>query len=162
MAKRWVGGTPALRVVTGDGVAHTVHPYDHDPRATGWGHEAAKALGVEPARVFKTLVADVDGALVVAVVPVAGQLDLRALAAARGGRRAAMAAPATAERATGHVVGGISPLGHRTRLPVVLDASALDHPTVLVSAGRRGLQVELDPRDLARLADAQVAAVARL
>lgn len=139
---------------------HTLHPYRHDPRAESYGLEAATALGVEPARVFKTLVAAVDGALAVAVVPVAGSLDLKALAATLGGRRAAMADPAAAARATGYVPGGISPLGSRTRLPVVLDASAAGWPTVYVSAGRRGLQVELAPADLVRLTAARTASIA--
>src|SRR5690242_21951419 len=114
-------------------------------------------MGVSPDRVFKTLVADVDGSLVVAVVPVAGSLDLKALAAAVGGKRAAMADPAAAERTTGYVLGGISPLGQRKRLPTALDASAADHETICVSAGRRGLEVELSPKDLASLTDAVLA-----
>ena len=119
------------------------------------------ALGLDPAQVFKTLLADVDGGLVVAVVPVDRSLDLKALAAAAGGKRAVMADPAAAERATGYVVGGISPLGQRRRLPTVVDASALEWATVLVSAGRRGLDVELAPADLVRLTNAVTAAVAR-
>ena len=139
--------------------------YEHDPRLAerglSFGMEAAQALGVDPRQVFKTLVADVDGALTVAVVPVDGQLDLKALAAARSGKRAAMADPAAAERATGYVVGGISPLGQRKRLPTVVDASALDHATVLVSAGRRGVDVELAPTDLVRLTGATTAPIAK-
>ena len=126
-----------------------------------YGFEAAAALGVDPARLFKTLVAKVDGRPVVAIVPVAGTLDLKALATALGGRRADLADPAEAERATGYVIGGISPLGLRRRLPAVLDASASDHATVLVSAGRRGLQVELAPGDLLRATGAVVASIAR-
>ncbi|MFV2121905.1 Cys-tRNA(Pro) deacylase, partial [Streptomyces sp. Act-28] len=125
------------------------------------GAEAAEALGVSPDRVFKTLVADVDGALTVAVVPVAGRLDLKALAAAVGGKRAVMADPAAAERTTGYVRGGISPLGQRKRLPTVLDASASRHETICVSAGRRGLEVELAPAHLAELTGAVLAPVAR-
>jgi len=141
-------------------VEHRIHEYHHDPAAPSYGLEAAEQLGVDPALVFKTLVADVDGRLAVAVVPVAARLDLKALAAAAGGRRAVMAEPADAERATGYVVGGISPLGHRKRLAVFLDASMEGRPTVLVSAGRRGLQVELSPADLARLSGGTFAALA--
>ena len=140
-------------------VAHTVHEYRHDPRADSYGAEAAAALGVDPARCFKTLVATVDGEPVVAVVPVSGSLDLKALATARGGKRAAMAEPAVAQQATGYVLGGISPLGQRRRLPTVLDVSIMDGPSVYVSAGRRGLEVELDPADLARLTGATVAPI---
>ena len=123
--KQQSGGTPATVALTAAGVAYTLHSYDHDPSHPSYGEEAAEAMGVSPERVFKTLVADVDGTLTVAVVPVAGQLDLKALASAVGGKRAAMADPALAERTTGYVRGGISPLGQRKRLPTVLDASAL-------------------------------------
>jgi Cys-tRNA(Pro)/Cys-tRNA(Cys) deacylase len=142
------------------GVAHTVHPYDHDPRAESYGLEAAALLGVDPARVFKTLLADADGRLVVGIVPVAGRLDLKALARAVGARRAALADPAVAQRATGYVVGGISPLGQKRPHPTVLDSSALDHETVLVSGGRRGLDVELAPADLVTLTSATTAPIA--
>jgi Cys-tRNA(Pro)/Cys-tRNA(Cys) deacylase len=163
MARKSKGGqgTPATVALDRAGVAFTVHDYVHDPAADSYGEEAAQALGVAPERVFKTLVAEVDGALVVGVVPVAGQLDLKALAAAVGGKRAAMADPAAAERSSGYVRGGISPLGQRKALPTVLDASALEHPTVFVSAGRRGLEVELAPRDLVSLTKAVVAPVGR-
>ena len=144
-------GTPATAAVTRTKVEHRIHEYHHDPAAPSYGLEAAEQLGVDPAGVFKTLVAEVDGHLTVAVVPVAARLDLKALAAAAGGRKAAMAETAAAERATGYVVGGISPLGHRKRLPVFLDESMRDRTTVLVSAGRRGLELELSPDDLARL-----------
>ncbi|MEV7614409.1 Cys-tRNA(Pro) deacylase [Streptomyces sp. NPDC089799] len=154
-------GTPALTVVTSAGVPHTVHAYEHDPAHPSYGEEAAEALGVSADRVFKTLVADVDGALTVAVVPVSASLDLKALAAAVGGKRAAMADPVLAERTTGYVRGGISPLGQRRRLRTVLDASASAHATICVSAGRRGLEVELAPADLASLTSAVVAPVAR-
>jgi Cys-tRNA(Pro)/Cys-tRNA(Cys) deacylase len=140
---------------------YTVHAYEHDPAHPSYGEEAAEAMGVSPDRVFKTLVADVDGSLVVAVVPVAGSLDLKALATAVGGKRAAMADPAAAERTTGYVRGGISPLGQRKKLPTVLDSSALRHATICVSAGRRGLEVELAPDDLAHLTEAVTAPVAR-
>jgi Cys-tRNA(Pro)/Cys-tRNA(Cys) deacylase len=155
------GGTPATVALTAAGVDFTVHSYDHDPAHPSYGEEAAEAMGVSPDRVFKTLLADVDGALTVAVVPVSGSLDLKALAAAVGGKRAAMADPALAERTTGYVRGGISPLGQRKRLPTVLDDSAEAHETICVSAGRRGLEVELTPGDLAKLTDAILAPVGR-
>ncbi|MEV7070938.1 Cys-tRNA(Pro) deacylase [Streptomyces sp. NPDC091972] len=155
------GGTPATVALTSAGVPFTVHAYDHDPAHPSYGEEAAEAMGVSPDRVFKTLVADVDGTLTVAVVPVAGSLDLKALAAAAGGKRAAMADPTLAERTTGYVRGGISPLGQRKKLPTVLDASASAHETICVSAGRRGLEVELAPQDLADLTNAVLAPVAR-
>lgn len=159
------GATPALVALRRAGTAHTVRAYDHDGRAVAaglaYGAEAAAALGEDPATVLKTLVADLDGSPVVAVVPVAGRLDLKALAAALGGKRAALADPDDARRATGYAVGGISPLGQRRRLPTVVDASALEHATVLVSAGRRGLDVELAPADLVALTGAVTAPVAR-
>ncbi|GGV69247.1 Cys-tRNA(Pro) deacylase [Streptomyces massasporeus] len=155
------GGTPATVALTAAGATYTVHSYDHDPAHPSYGEEAAEAMGVSPDRVFKTLVADVDGALTVAVVPVAGQLDLKALAAAVGGKRAAMADPALAERTTGYVRGGISPLGQRKKLPTVLDESAASHPTICVSAGRRGLEVELAPEDLQKLTEAVLAPIGR-
>jgi Cys-tRNA(Pro)/Cys-tRNA(Cys) deacylase len=139
-----------------------VHAYNHDPRRGTYGLEASDALGVPSERVFKTLVAEVDGALTVGVVPVAGQLDLKALAAAVGGKKAAMADVAAAERATGYVAGGISPLGQRRRLPVVIDSSALGFATVFCSGGRRGLEIELAPADLVRAAGARVAVIAQL
>ena len=138
----------------------SLHPYQHDPRSEAYGEEAAAALGVDPMRSFKTLIALVDGKLVCGVVPVAGHLDLKAIAAAVGGKRAAMAEPAAAARATGYVVGGISPLGQKTRLPVVVDASASSFPTVFVSAGRRGLQVQLAPADLLAATNAMLAPIA--
>jgi Cys-tRNA(Pro)/Cys-tRNA(Cys) deacylase len=159
--KQQAGGTPATVALAAAGVEHTVHSYDHDPSHPSYGEEAAEAMGVSPERVFKTLVAEVDGALTVAVVPVAGSLDLKALAAAVGGKRAAMADPTLAERTTGYVRGGISPLGQRKKLPTVLDASATDHATICVSAGRRGLEVELAPLDLAKLTDAVLAPIGR-
>lgn len=159
--KKQSGGTPATVTLTAAGTAFTVHTYDHDPASPSYGEEAAEALGVSPDRVFKTLVADVDGDLTVAVVPVAGSLDLKALAAAVGGKRAAMADPAAAERTTGYVRGGISPLGQRKRLRTVVDASARAHATICVSAGRRGLEVELAAADLAELTGAVFAEIAR-
>ncbi len=154
-------GTPATIALTKAKVPFTVHAYDHDPASPSYGEEAASALGVLAERVFKTLVAAVDGKLTVAVVPVSGSLDLKALAAAAGGKKAAMADPAEAERATGYVLGGISPLGQRKRLPTVVDITASDHATVHVSAGRRGLEIELAPADLVRLTAAVLAPVGR-
>ncbi len=161
MARKGSGGTPATVALTRAGVDFTVREYDHDPRAESFGLEAATALGVEPARVFKTLLATVDGALAVAVVPVSGQLDLKALARAVGGRKAQMADPGDAERATGYVVGGISPIGQKRRHPTVVDVSALDHPTVLVSGGRRGLDLEITPADLVAVTGATTAQIGR-
>ncbi len=157
-----VAATPAVRTLERASVAHTLHPYDAGhPADTGYGEAAATALGTDARQLFKTLVTTVDGAFTVAVVPVATTLDLKALAAAVGGRKAAMADPAAAERATGYVRGGISPLGQRKALPTVVDSSALEFPTVLVSAGRRGLQVELPPADLVRLTGARTAPIGR-
>ena len=147
--------TPAITTAERAGIAFRVHEYEHDPRAASFGVEAVQKLGLDPARVFKTLVADVDGELTVAVVPVESQLDLRAL-----GKRARMADPKAAERATGYVTGGISPLGQRRLLPMVLDDSALAFETIHVSAGRRGLELELAPADLLALTGGRAAAVA--
>ena len=145
--------TPAVVAAERAGIAFALHEYEHEAGAA-YGPEAAAKTGVDPARVFKTLVVSQDGALSVAVVPVAAQLDLRAL-----GKRAVLADRAAAERATGYVLGGISPLGQRKRLPTVVDESALGFETVFVRAGRRGLELELRPADLVRLAEARVAAV---
>ncbi|RKT85472.1 Cys-tRNA(Pro)/Cys-tRNA(Cys) deacylase [Saccharopolyspora antimicrobica] len=153
-------GTPATALLAKRKVAHEVHAYDHDPRAESFGLEAAEALGQPPERVFKTLVAEVDGKLAVGVVPVTGQLDLKALAAAVGGKKAKMAEVAAAERATGYVAGGISPLGQKKRLPVVIDSSATGFDTIYCSAGRRGLEIELAAADLVRLLDAVLADIA--
>jgi Cys-tRNA(Pro)/Cys-tRNA(Cys) deacylase len=153
-------GTPATALLARSEVPFSLHPYAHDPRADAYGEEAAAALGVAPERIFKTLIASVDGKLVCAVVPVAGRLDLKALAASVGGKRAEMADPQAAARATGYVVGGISPLGQKSRLAVVVDESAAAFDTVYVSAGKRGLQVELAPDDLLRLAPAVFARIA--
>jgi len=162
VAKHSPAGTPALVALAAAGVPHTAHAYEHDPSsAVGYGLEAAAVLGVEPEQVFKTLLATVDGTLTVAVVPVTGTLDLKALAQAAGGKRAAMADPAAAERATGYVVGGISPLGQKTAHPTVVDETAWLFDTVFVSGGRRGLDVELAPDDLVRLTGATVADIAR-
>jgi len=159
-AAKHAAGTPATKVLVAAGVAHTLHSYDHDPSVTNYGLEAATALGIDPARVFKTLLVSVEGALAVAVVPVSGSLDLKKCAAALGGKRAAMADPKDAERRTGYVLGGISPLGQRQPSPTVIDESALGFPTILVSGGRRGLDIELDPADLVGLTKARSAAIA--
>jgi Cys-tRNA(Pro)/Cys-tRNA(Cys) deacylase len=152
-------GTPATVLLTKQRVAFTAHRYEVDEHATSYGEAAAGALGVPPGRVFKTLVASVDGRLTVGVVPVSGSLDLKALAAAVGGKRGSMADPTEAQRATGYVTGGISPFAQRSRLPVVVDVSARNWPTVYVSGGRRGLQVEVAPDDLVRLTSATEAAI---
>jgi Cys-tRNA(Pro)/Cys-tRNA(Cys) deacylase len=154
-------GTPATALLARQKIPHTVHTYTHDPRRGAFGLEASDALGIAPERVFKTLIAEVDGGLTVGVVPVASRLNVKALAAAAGGRKAVMADPADAERATGYVVGGISPLGQRKRLPVVIDATALDFGTVFCSGGRRGLEIEIAPGDLVRAVNAVVAAIAQ-
>lgn len=159
MARRSPAGTPALVALQRAGVAHTVHTYDHDPSRQNYGREAAEVLALPPASVFKTLLADVDGSPVVAIVPVTGMLDLKALAIARGAKRARMLDPAVAERLTGYVVGGISPLGQRTPSPTVLDASAMGQPVVYVSGGRRGLDIAVAPEDLVRLTSAEVAPI---
>ncbi|MGY1821127.1 Cys-tRNA(Pro) deacylase [Geodermatophilus sp. SYSU D00079] len=157
-----MAATPAVRTLERARVAHTLHPYDPEhPADQGHGEAAVAALGADPRQVFKTLVARVDGALTVAVVPVSGSLDLKALAAAAGGRKAAMADPTDAERTTGYVLGGISPLGQKKALPTVVDDTALAFDTVMVSAGKRGLQVELAPADLVRLTRARTAPIGR-
>lgn len=160
-SRRTSTGTPATVALNRAGVAFTTHTYEHDPAATSYGLEAAEVLGLDPDSVFKTLFADVDGRLVVGIVPVSKQLDLKALAAAAGGKRATMADAAAAERATGYVVGGISPLGQKRAHPTVLDESALGFETVYVSGGRRGLDLGLAPGDLVRLTEATSAAIAR-
>ena len=153
-------GTPALQAVVRAGVAHTLHEHAVDMTTDGeLGAEAAELLGVSPDRVLKTLVADASGRLVVGVVPVSGHLDLKALARAVGAKKAQMADPAVAERSSGYVVGGISPLGQRTKLPTVIDTSVLAHETVYVSAGKRSLKLELAPADLVRLSAATVAPI---
>ena len=176
MAKkaRGAGGTPATVALSAAGIAFEVRAYEHDPLVTdrslrrasnarheGYGLEAAEALDVDPARVFKTLLASLDGSLVVGIVPVTGQLDLKALARALGGSKAVMAEVAAAERATGYVAGGISPVGQKRRHPTVLDASALEHDTILVSGGRRGFDLELAPADLVAITGAVTATIGR-
>lgn len=157
--KEGKGGTPAIVELQRRGIAHTARPYDHDPAAESYGMEAAEALGVDPTRVFKTLLAEVDGKPSVAIVPVTGSLDLKALAAAAGGKKAKMLEPTVAERLTGYVVGGISPIGQRSALPTFLDASALDCDSVFVSGGKRGLDLELSPHDLVAVTGATVASI---
>lgn len=153
--------TPAVRAAEAAGISITMHRYEHDTSAESYGQEAAEKMGLAPERVFKTLVARLDGrVLVMAVIPVATRLDLKKLAVAMGAKKADMAGPAEAERATGYVVGGISPLGGRKKLPAVVDASALLFETVFVSGGQRGLEMELSPTDLVRLMAAQTATVA--
>lgn len=163
MAKksRAPGGTPATVALIASGIAFEVRTYEHDPRATSYGTEAAEALGVDPARVFKTLLACLDAKLVVAIVPVTGQLDLKALARALGGSKAVMAEVTAAERATGYVAGGISPVGQKRAHPTVLDTTALEHPTILVSGGRRGFDIELAPHDLVAVTGAVTATIGR-
>ena len=167
MSKRakGAGATPATRALAAAGIRYTERPYEHDPRAESYGLEAAEALGVEPERVFKTLLAQTDlprdHGLVVGIVPVTGQLDLKALAAAVGAKKATMADPALAERTTGYVVGGISPIGQKRSLRTVVHDSALEHGTILVSGGRRGLDLELAPADLVAATEATTAPIAR-
>jgi len=153
-----MAGTPATTLLDAQRVPYQVHNYPHRS-GEAYGPEAARALGLDPARVFKTLVAEVDGGLTVGVLPVTGSLDLKALASAVGGKRAAMAEVKAAERATGYVAGGISPLGQKKRLRVVLDVSATGFDTVYCSGGRRGMEVELAPADLVRLTGATVAPI---
>lgn len=152
--------TPALKALEAARIAYSMHEYAHDPRAASFGMEAAEALGVPAERVFKTLLATDGSRLLVGVVPVSTSVDLKALASVLGLKRLTMADPATAERATGMVVGGISPVGQKRSLPTVVDRSALLHETVFVSGGRRGLDVELAPADLIRLTTALVGAIA--
>lgn len=158
-AKKKSASTPALVALQAAGTPYAAHEYAHDPDETAFGPEAAAALQLDPERVFKTLVADVDGNLVVACLPVSSQLSLKALAAAVGSKRALMADPKVAEKTTGYVVGGISPIGQRKKLPTIIDASALDHSTVYVSGGRRGLDIELRPEDLIALTNARTAPI---
>lgn len=160
-------GTRAIEAARRAGIVHMVHEYAHDDRASlraggrGYALEAVDALGIDAGRVFKTIIVSVDGRLGIAIVPADAEVDLKAVADAMGGRRAAIAMPAEAERATGYVLGGISPLGTRRPLPTVLDASAAGHATIHVSAGRRGLEIELAPADLLALTRGVSAPVAR-
>lgn len=154
-------GTPATAVLQRLGVMHTTHTYNHDPGNSAFGAEAALLLSVDSDRIFKTLIVDGGTSLAVGVVPVARSLDLKALAKVLGVKKLVMADPSTAERSSGMVVGGISPLGHKRALPTVLDNTMLIHETVLVSGGRRGLEIELTPADLARVTDATFAAISK-
>lgn len=154
--------TPAIQTVRKAGIAHEVHEYTRDPDVASYGEEAADALGIPRDQVFKTLLVVLDGdpkRLAVGVVPVAGKLNLKALATACGAKKAAMAEPKDAERATGYVVGGISPLGQKRRLPLLVDESARAFETIYVSAGRRGLEIELAPNDLLRLTRGRTARI---
>lgn len=159
-----MAATPAIAVLDDAGTDYRLHAYDHDPDNPHFGEEAVTALGLDPLHVFKTLVVDLGQArpeLAVAVVPVAARLNLKLFAAAVGAKRAAMADPGLVARSTGYVLGGVSPLGQKTRLPTVVDETAQLFDTIFVSAGRRGLQVELSPTALARLAAATFADIAR-
>jgi Cys-tRNA(Pro)/Cys-tRNA(Cys) deacylase len=161
VARKQAGGTPATVALTRAGVPFRLEAYEHDPRAESYGMEAAEALGIDPAQVFKTLLATVDRRLTVGIVPVQAMLDLKALARALGASRAAMADVADAERATGYVAGGISPFGQKRAHPTVVDESALGHETVYVSAGKRGLDVAVAPADLVSVTGATLAPIAR-
>ncbi|GGL23933.1 Cys-tRNA(Pro) deacylase [Phycicoccus endophyticus] len=161
MARRASSATPATAALAAAGVVFTQHHYEHDPSAPSYGTEAAEVLGLPPEQVFKTLLVDTGDGLAVGVVPVAGSLDLKAMASALGVKRVAMADPAAAERSTGYVLGGISPVGQRRALPTVLDESAELFEVVYVSGGRRGLDLGLSPADLLRVTGAAVADIAR-
>ncbi|MCU1558726.1 MAG: ybaK [Microbacteriaceae bacterium] len=156
-----MAGTPATVALTAMSIRFVPHEYTHDDAVSSFGLEAAEALGVEPDRVFKTLLAEADGALVVGVVPVTGTLDLKALAAAVGAKKAVMADAAVAERKTGYVVGGISPIGQKTPLTTVLDETAELFDTIFVSGGRRGFDIELSPTDLVAATSAVLAGIGR-
>jgi Cys-tRNA(Pro)/Cys-tRNA(Cys) deacylase len=156
-----MAGTPATVALDKAGITYTPHAYEHDPANTNYGAEAATVLGLDPEQVFKTLLADVDGSLVVAIVPVGGKLDLKALASAVGGKKAVMADPALAERKTGYIVGGISPIGQKVALPTVLDELAEVFDTIFVSGGRRGFDIELAPADLLAITHGRIAAIGR-
>jgi Cys-tRNA(Pro)/Cys-tRNA(Cys) deacylase len=153
--------TPATVALEAAGVPYTPHVYEHHESATNFGEEAAAALGLREEQVFKTLVVSVDGTLAVAIVPVANRLDLKAIAAAVGGKKATLADPALAEKRTGYVVGGISPVGQKTQIRTVLDESALSYASIFVSGGRRGFDIEVAPTDLARVTEAVAAPIAR-
>jgi len=144
--------TPAINVAKKHNIVHQIHEYSHDPAAESYGLEAAEKLGVPAARVFKTLVVSIDNKeLVVAVLPVSSMLSMKQIAKAAGGKKAVMAARAEVERSSAYVPGGVSPLGQRKQLRTIIDSSAQDHDTVFVSAGRRGLEIELSARDLKML-----------
>jgi len=158
------GGTAATEALVTAGVKFVLHPYDHDPGSTAYGDEAAQALGVDPLRIFKTLVIDIGGArpeLAVAVLPVGTQLDLKRFAAALGAKKASLADSDQVARSTGYVLGGVSPVAQKVALPTLIDETAQLWDTILVSAGKRGLQVELSPIDLADVVSASFADIAR-
>jgi len=156
------GSTPATVALANARIPFTVHTYRHDPATANYGTEAAQALGVEPARVFKTLFLSVDDTLVVGIVPVSGRLDLKAVAAALKGKRATMADPADAERASGYLVGAISPIGQKRPHTTVLDESAMAFGAIYVSGGRRGMELEIAPADLRRITGATMASIGRI
>jgi len=156
-----MSATPATVALDRAGVSFTAHAYEHDPANRDYGNEAATVLGLDPEQVFKTLLADLDGSLVVAIVPVTGKLDLKALASALGGKKAEMADPAMAQRKTGYILGGISPIGQKTAHPTVLDETAELFDTIFVSGGRRGFDIELAPADLLAITSGSIAAIAR-
>ena len=155
--------TPAIKLLKKNSIHHVVHEYEHDASAESFGLEAAEKLGVDPERVFKTLVVKLDNqALAVGIVPVALMLNMKHMAKATGAKKAAMATPQDVQRSTGYVLGGVSPLGQKKRLKTVIDSSAEPFETIFVSAGRRGLDIELDPADLQRLLDARFASISQL
>ena len=151
MPRNHSAGTPATVALTAAGIPFSVHAYDHDPSATSYGLEAADALGLPPEQVFKTLLVDTGSGLAVGIVPVSCQLDLKAMASALGVKRVEMADPRAAERSSGYVVGGISPIGQKRLLPTVLDETAELFETIYVSGGRRGMDLGLAPADLIRV-----------
>ncbi|MFW7413448.1 Cys-tRNA(Pro) deacylase [Demequina sp. SO4-18] len=162
MASQDSASTPAVAALIAADVTYTLHPYEHDPSSElSYGDEAAHALRAAPERVFKTLCVKADDALHLAIVPVAGSLDLKAVARALGVKKAIMADPDDAERVTGYVLGGISPVGGRKKLPAIIDSSAFDHDQIYVSGGRRGLDIELAPADLVAVTDAASAPIAK-
>lgn len=154
--------TPAINVARKAKITFQVHEYKHDPDAESYGLEASDKLGIPPERVFKTLVVSLDGkTLAVGVVPVAGMLSMKAIAKTAGAKKAEMADKAEVARSTGYVLGGVSPLGQKKRLKTVIDISTQSFPTVYVSAGRRGLEIELAPQDLCKLTDGLFADIAQ-
>ncbi len=149
--------TPGIDAACKAGISHSIHEYEHDPSSAGYGNEAAKKMGIDPARVFKTLVVTIDGKmLAVGVVPVTGMLSMKLIAKAAGGKKASMTDPQEVQRRTGYVLGGVSPLGQKNKLKTFIDASSEVFDTIYVSAGRRGLEIELSPEDLARLTGGQL------